>query len=118
MTESPLQPLAKKRIEAGLGPEFTTSKEVGAELSFWGGRINIETNIYKTISEKLIFGVPVSNAAGITTKIQNIGKSSTKGVELTLNLIPVKYAKVSLVQIKRNMPKGNMKLYCPLTTES
>ena len=76
---------------AGLGPEFTTSKEVGAELSFWGGRINIETNIYKTISEKLIFGVPVSNSAGITTKIQNIGKSSTKGVELTLNLIPVKY---------------------------
>ena len=83
--------LSNSAGNAGLGPEFTTSKEVGAELSFWGGRINIETNVYKTISEKLIFGVPVSNAAGITTKIQNIGKSSTKGVEFALNLIPVKY---------------------------
>ena len=76
---------------AGLGPEFTTSKEVGTELSFWKGRINIEANIYKTVSEKLIFGVPVSNSAGITTKIQNLGKSSTKGVELALNLIPLKF---------------------------
>jgi TonB-linked SusC/RagA family outer membrane protein len=83
--------LSNSAGNAGLGPEFTTSKEVGAELSFWKGRINIEANIYKTISEKLIFGVPVSNSAGITTKIQNIGKSSTKGVELALNLIPLKF---------------------------
>jgi TonB-linked SusC/RagA family outer membrane protein len=76
---------------ADLGPEFTTSKEVGAELSFWNGRINIEANVYKTNSEKLIFAVPVSNSAGITTKIQNIGKSSTKGVELALNLTPFKF---------------------------
>ena len=83
--------LSNSAGNAELGPEFTTSKEVGTELSFWKGRINIEANIYKTNSEKLIFGVPVSNSAGITTKIQNIGKSSTKGVELALNLIPVKF---------------------------
>lgn len=83
--------LSNSAGNAELGPEFTTSKEIGAEISLWNGRINIEANIYKTNSEKLIFGVPVSNAAGITTKIQNIGKSSTKGVELALNLIPLKY---------------------------
>jgi TonB-linked SusC/RagA family outer membrane protein len=83
--------LSNSAGNAELGPEFTTSKEVGAELSFFKGRVNIEANVYKTTSEKLIFGVPVSNAAGITTKIQNIGKSSTKGVELALNLVPVKF---------------------------
>ena len=77
--------------DANLGPEFTTSKEVGAELSFWGGRINIETNIYKTTSKTLIFPVPVSSTSGISSKITNIGKSHTNGVELALNLIPVKY---------------------------
>ena len=83
--------LSNSAGDANLGPEFTTSKEVGAELSFWGGRINIETNIYKTSSKTLIFQVPVSNTSGITSKITNIGKSHTNGVELALNLIPVKY---------------------------
>ena len=83
--------LSNSAGNANLGPEFTTSKEVGTELSFLKGRINIEASIYKTTSEKLIFGVPVSNSAGITTKIQNIGKSNTKGVELAINLIPLKY---------------------------
>ena len=73
-----------------LGPEYTSSKEIGTELSFFDNRIGIEASIYKTTSTGLIFAVPNSASSGITSKVQNIGKSSTKGFEMALNLIPVR----------------------------
>lgn len=73
-----------------LGPEFTTSHEVAAELSFFKGRLGIDVTRYKQKSKKLIFGVPVSAASGITTFIQNAGNMTNNGVELGVNATPIK----------------------------
>ncbi len=73
-----------------LGPEFTTNKEIAFELSFFKNRINIEYTHYRQKSRNLIFGVPVSAASGITTKIQNAGNLGNRGDELALTLTPVK----------------------------
>ena len=74
---------------ANLGPEFTTNKEIGLSVSFFKGRVNAEATYYHQNSRKLIFPVPVSNAAGIGTIIQNAGSLSNKGFELGVNLIPI-----------------------------
>jgi outer membrane receptor protein involved in Fe transport len=74
---------------ANLGPEFTTSKEVGLSLGLLKNRITFEGSIYQQKSRDLIFAVPVSNAAGIGSVVQNAGKLSNKGFELAVNLIPV-----------------------------
>jgi TonB-linked SusC/RagA family outer membrane protein len=75
---------------ANLGPEFTTNKEIGANFAFFKNRISIEATIYQQKSRKLIFGVPVSNASGIGSLIQNAGSLSNKGFELAVNLVPIK----------------------------
>lgn len=73
-----------------LGPEFTTNKEIAAELSFFKNRLNIEATVYKQKSRKLIFGVPFSATSGITTVIKNAGNLHNNGVELAINGTPVK----------------------------
>jgi len=73
-----------------LGPEFTTNKEIAAELSFFKGRLNIEATHYWQDSKKLIFSVPVSATSGITSVTKNAGNLSNIGNEIALNATPVK----------------------------
>ncbi|SDY09032.1 SusC/RagA family TonB-linked outer membrane protein [Hymenobacter psychrophilus] len=73
-----------------LGPEFTTTYEVGADLNFFSGRLNVEATIYNQQSKDIIFTVPVAGASGFTNIFQNIGKSEAKGVELLISSVPVK----------------------------
>ena len=75
---------------ANLGPEFTTNREIGVNLGFFKNRINVEATVYKQKSRKLIFGVPVSNASGIGSLFQNAGSLTNNGVELNLNVSPIR----------------------------
>lgn len=89
-----------------LKPEFTYSKELGIDLSFWDGRIGIEATAYQQKSTDIIFSVPVSNTSGITNILQNAGVLVTKGKEVMLRLSPFKgkafnwNASVSYTQFK------------------
>jgi TonB-linked SusC/RagA family outer membrane protein len=73
-----------------LGPEFTTNKEVALELAFFKGRLSIEATKYRQKSRDLIFAVPNSATAGITSVVLNAGNLSNKGVELGINVTPLK----------------------------
>ncbi|MEO7310385.1 MAG: SusC/RagA family TonB-linked outer membrane protein [Chitinophagaceae bacterium] len=73
-----------------LGPEFTTNKEIAAEVSLFRGRLSFEGTVYQQNSKDLIFGVPVSNTSGIGSVVKNAGKLSNKGVELSVTAIPLK----------------------------
>ena len=73
-----------------LGPEFTTNREVALELSFLKGRFTFEITKYKQTSKDLIFAVPNSATAGITSVVMNAGNLSNRGIELGANIIPVK----------------------------
>ena len=75
---------------ANLGPEFTSNKEVGIELSLLKNHVSIEATVYKQKSTHLIFAVPVSATSGITGVIENAGDLSTKGVELGINATPIR----------------------------
>jgi TonB-linked SusC/RagA family outer membrane protein len=73
-----------------LGPEFTENTDFGIDLSLFKGRIVFDFTKYKNNSTDLIFAVPNSATAGITSVIQNAGDITTKGVELGVNIIPIK----------------------------
>ncbi|HYE71906.1 MAG TPA: TonB-dependent receptor, partial [Blastocatellia bacterium] len=75
---------------AGLGPEFTTNKEIALELAFFRGRLNIEATRYWQDSRDLIFSVPVSAGSGITSVTKNAGDLSNRGIELGINGSPIK----------------------------
>ena len=71
-----------------LKPEFTRSSEVGVDLSLWGGKISLEASAYQQKSTDIIFFVPNSSAAGITSILKNAGTLTTKGYEALLNIDP------------------------------
>jgi len=78
-----------------LGPEFTTNKEIALEMAFFKGRLGIEATHYWQASKDLIFSVPVSASAGITSITKNAGDLSNIGVEIAINGTPIKSKSVT-----------------------
>ena len=68
-----------------LSPEFTTSYEIGTELSFLNDRINLDATLYKTVSTDQIFAVPISSTTGFASATINAGEMDNSGIELALN---------------------------------
>lgn len=75
---------------AALKPEITTSQEIGLELKFWKNRIGLDATLYSSNSEDQILPITVSPTTGYSSKWVNAGEVSNKGVELGLNITPVR----------------------------
>ncbi|WP_179222988.1 SusC/RagA family TonB-linked outer membrane protein [Pontibacter ummariensis] len=73
-----------------LTPEFTTSYEVGAELSFFNNLVTLDATVYKTLSTNNIVKIATSPSSGYTGAYVNAGEISNKGIELALNATPVR----------------------------
>jgi TonB-linked SusC/RagA family outer membrane protein len=79
----------------GLKPELTTAKEIGLEAKFLQSRIGFDLTLYISNSKNQLFQVPLTTASGWSSEYINAGNVENKGVELTLNLVPVKSADFS-----------------------
>lgn len=69
--------------------ETTLSKNVGMDLSMWKDRVHLTVDAYSATTSDLLLRRAISSVQGITSIIQNIGKTANKGFELqlgTLNL--------------------------------
>ena len=73
-----------------LKPERTRSYEAGLELSMFKNKVGLDLTFYKTNTIDQIIPVSISAATGNTTRIINAGNVENKGVEVSLNLTPVK----------------------------
>lgn len=75
---------------AGLKPENTTSIEAGLDLYFFQNRINLSATYYNETSNNVILQVPVPYSSGFGAQLANAGELTNSGIELTLNVTPVK----------------------------
>jgi len=75
---------------ANLKPERTKNLEGGLEMNFFQSRLGFDVALYKTNTVDQIMPVSVSFASGYSRKYVNSGEVENKGVELSLNVIPVK----------------------------
>ncbi|MET6999623.1 SusC/RagA family TonB-linked outer membrane protein [Chitinophaga defluvii] len=73
-----------------LKPEFTRDVEVGATLEFLKGRIALDVAVYNRNSSNQIAPITLPASSGFTQIFENFGKLTNKGVEIDLNVIPVK----------------------------
>lgn len=73
-----------------LKPERTNSYEFGLEANFLDRRIGFDVSYYNSKTEDQITPVPVSTATGFTSKLLNAGTIENKGVEVSLNLNPIR----------------------------
>ncbi len=75
---------------ANLKPEFITELEVGTELQFFDNRIGIDFTYYNKKSTSQIFEVTAAPSSGYTSQILNLGKATNTGIEIALNLSPIR----------------------------
>ncbi len=73
-----------------LKPEFTKDFEIGATLEFWDSRVALDAAWYYRNSTNQIAAVTLPASSGFTEVIENFGKLTNKGVEIDLNVIPVR----------------------------
>jgi TonB-linked SusC/RagA family outer membrane protein len=75
---------------ATLKPEFTTEYEIGTELQFFKNRIGIDLAYFNRVSTDLIVTARIPSSSGFDYKATNAGKITNNGIELGLNLVPIK----------------------------
>jgi hypothetical protein len=73
-----------------LKSERTKSIEGGLELSMFQGRVGLDLALYKQNTVDQILPVTLSTATGRLSKYINAGELENKGIEIQLNLVPVK----------------------------
>lgn len=73
-----------------LKPEITKEIEVGLDMRFFENRFGFDVAYYDKTTEGLITTLPIDPSSGYTSQITNLGDVNNKGIELTLNLTPVK----------------------------
>jgi len=72
-----------------VGWEKTTQWNVGIDYGFLNNRINGSLEVYFSKTKDLLMDMTVPTVTGYATTTANVGKTSNKGVEFTLNAIPV-----------------------------
>lgn len=73
-----------------LKPEITTAQEVGLEAKFLNNRIGFDLTYYNSNSKNQLFRVNLSPASGWSNEYINAGNVRNRGIELTLNVVPVR----------------------------
>jgi TonB-linked SusC/RagA family outer membrane protein len=66
--------------------ETTETSNIGLDVGIFNNRINAGFEIYKNNTKDLLIDFPVSGS-GYTTQLRNIGKTSNKGMEITLDAL-------------------------------
>ncbi len=82
--------VANTKNNQELKPERTKSYEAGLAMNFFNSRVGFDLSLYQTNTVDLITPVAVSYATGYSSKYLNAGEMENKGVEVTLNLTPVR----------------------------
>lgn len=69
--------------------ELNKPLNFGIDISVLKNRLSITADWYKRKSENLLLAVPLSPTSGFASQSKNIGALENKGIELTVNVVPV-----------------------------
>ncbi|MCC9016505.1 SusC/RagA family TonB-linked outer membrane protein [Flavobacterium lipolyticum] len=70
--------------------EATKSANIGFDIGFFKQRIALTTELYENRSKDLLYNTRVPASSGFKKQFQNIGATSNRGIEFTLNAVNVK----------------------------
>jgi len=82
--QSALQPSSVLRNE-NLTWETKYSKNIGIDAGFFNERLSLVIDLYEDVTKDLIMQVDLPSNSGYTTQYQNLGQTTNRGVEFTLN---------------------------------
>ena len=87
---SSLSSASRTRNNSSLLPERTKSWEVGTELKFFRNRVGLDVTYYSAQSVNQALAVEVSPTTGSDFQWVNAGRIDNNGIELQLNLTPIR----------------------------
>jgi len=82
--------LSNRLGNANLRPELHKELEGGLEAKFLNNRVGVDLSLYDRQSSDLIIDLSLDPATGFTQTTVNAAELSNKGIELGLNLTPLK----------------------------
>jgi len=77
-------------INANLKPEISTSIETGVDVRFFHNRVGLDFTYYNTQSKNQILPIPLTITSGYSARIINAGLIENQGMEVTLNITPIR----------------------------
>ncbi len=77
-------------VNESLRWESTVNKNFGVDIGLFKNRVNLSVDIYNNSSKDLLLNVPIAPTYGYTTQLQNVGKTTNKGVEFQISATPVR----------------------------
>jgi TonB-linked SusC/RagA family outer membrane protein len=86
----PTAGLTSVSTDPNLKPERTTEIEGGVDLRFWNERIGISATLYSKESIDQIATISLPNETGFEGQLTNFGTVTNKGVEIGVDLTPIK----------------------------
>ncbi|WP_338868149.1 SusC/RagA family TonB-linked outer membrane protein [Spirosoma sp. SC4-14] len=73
-----------------LRPSRVAETELGLELKLFNNRVGLDLAYYNKVTSDQIVSVQVSDASGYTSSLINSGQSRNRGIEVLLNLAPIR----------------------------
>ena len=80
---------SNKMPNKNLGWEKTTQWNLGVDFSFLKGRIGGTLDMYASRTKDLILDMTIPSLSGYPSMKTNVGQTKNRGIEVTLNTIPV-----------------------------
>ena len=80
----------------GLKWETTITRNLGVDFGFWNNRLSGSVDVYWNTTKDLLMQTEIPSNTGYTYQYQNFGKTSNKGVELSMNAVILDKKKASL----------------------
>lgn len=90
--------------------ELTQSWELGTNLRFLNNRIDLDITYYNGKTTNQILPIKISNASGYSDVVINAGEIQNKGIEIALNLNPVRTAGGFSWDINANFSRNRSKV--------
>ncbi len=73
-----------KFANADIKWETTTTRNIAADITLFGGRLTVTPEYYWYTTKDLLYTSNIPSATGYTTQIQNIGQVTNRGFELSI----------------------------------
>lgn len=75
---------------SNIKPEKVVSYEFGGDFRFFDNRLSVDVTYYNSTTTDLIIPITLNPSGGYDTKLMNVGKMTNKGLELMVNVTPVR----------------------------
>ncbi len=80
-------------VNSALKWETTVNRNIGLDMTILKNRLDVSIEYYNNSTKDLLLDVPIANTYGYSTQLQNIGKTSNKGVEIQLSATVIRDTK-------------------------